>query len=348
MKQSVKTILIILFGASLLPPMFMLLQDLISDGEPPQFREFLVNIAYSVGPTVSLTAGCTLSISLLNKQMSWKERPGLRLITELAVILSLATGVALLFTYANPMVREGTPRNSLFFTNIFFNLFITLFVVTVLEALFFFQQWKQSRLESERLQKEHFKAQFQNLKNQVNPHLLFNSLNALTSLIERDTPKAVQYVQDLSKYLRLVLNQSNEEAIELGEEISLLYHYYQLQRERFREAFVIEMDVPESLHKELIPPLVLQMLVENAVKHNVISRSHPLVISVRWKEGFIEVSNKKRPKPSDEASTGVGLENIANRYELLGSQDMEVFDEEDSFRVRVPLLKVNEHAHTHY
>lgn len=348
MKKSVKTILVILFAASITPPLFMLLRDLISGGTVPELRDFFINIAYSVGPTVSLTAGCTLAISVLSKKLPWNEKALARLVTELLVIIVLALGVAFLFTYANSMANGNANFKRLFSTNIFFNLFITLLVVAFLEASFFFRQWKQSLLESERLQKEHFKAQFQNLKNQVNPHLLFNSLNALTGLIEKDAAKAVEYVQDLSKYLRLVLNQSNEEAIELRAELALLHHYYQLQRARFRDAFVLQVEIPDDVQGELIPPLVLQMLVENAVKHNVMSRSQPLVVQVRWSEGFLNVANKKVPKPSDERSTGVGLDNIASRYSLLGGRVIDIFDGPTEFRVQVPLLTIEDHARTHH
>lgn len=348
MLRSVKAILIILFGASLVPPVFMLLNDVITGRGMPVMQDFFINMAYSIGPTVSLTAGCTLVITLLNKHLPWKKSAPLRLISELVIIVSLAIAVAFLFSYANPMVGDDVDPKELLNTNVFFNLIITLFIVTIVEASFFFGQWKQSRLESEELQKEHFKAQFQNLKNQINPHLLFNSLNALTSLIETDSEKAVQYVQNLSKYLRMVLNQSEEEAIELKTELSLLNNYYQLQRERFRDSFVLNINIPQSAEASLVPPLVLQMLVENAVKHNEISRQSPLVVTIEWKDGSIEVSNKKALKSIEGASTGVGLGNIASRYFLLAKKEIEVMDESESFRVRVPLLSMEADANTDY
>jgi len=348
MLRSVKTLLIILFGASLVPPVFMLLNDVITGRGMPVMQDFFINMAYSVGPTISLTAGCTLVISLLNKHLPWKKSAPLRLISELLIIVSLAIAVAFLFSYANPLVDDDIDPKKLLNTNVFFNLIITLFIVTIVEASFFFGQWKQSRLESEELQKEHFKAQFQNLKNQINPHLLFNSLNALTSLIEKDSEKAVQYVQNLSRYLRMVLSQSGEEAIELRTELSLLNHYYQLQRERFRDAFVLNVDIPSTAEGLLVPPLVLQILVENAVKHNEISRNSPLVVTIKWQQGSLEVSNRKALKSIEGASTGVGLGNIASRYFLLAKKEIEVQEDSELFKVRVPLLSIEGDANIDY
>ena len=328
----------------MIPPLVFALFNLTTQDETFG-GGFLTNILYSIGPTISLTTGCTLLINFLQKRLPWGKTPLRRLAIELMAIIAMSVLVAFIFTCANPFVSENTSVKGLLVTNLVFNVGITLFIVTIVEAAFFFNQWKQTRIEREQLEKEHYKAQFQNLKNQINPHLLFNSLNALTGLIESNTEKAVSYVQDLSRYLRMVLSHTSSEAISVEEELSLLRHYYNLQNARFGNSFRLTIQIPEEVRRMLIPPLSLQMLVENAVKHNVISRSSPLEVKVSYKPtDLIEVSNRKVKKQTYEDSTGVGLENIKERYQLLGEHHIRVEDSDEYFKVSIPLLNLEDNA----
>lgn len=253
-------------------------------------------------------------------------------------VAAIAVAVAYLFTYVNPVLRGSSEEylRRMLGTNILFNVGITLFIVSIVEGTFFLSQWKESVLERERLQKEHFKSQFQNLKNQVNPHFLFNSLNALTGLIETDQNQAVDYVQDLSKYLRQVLDQTNDEVIPIEKELSLLYNYYRLQQGRFLDKLVLEIDLAKQ--DVFVAPLALQMLVENAIKHNVVGGNDPLQIRI-WDDGdYLIVQNNKKTRPTKQDSTGVGLENIKRRYQYLTSMHVKVEDEEGLFTVYLPKI----------
>lgn len=195
----------------------------------------------------------------------------------------------------------------------------------------------QLKLASER-EKENIQYQFDLLRSQVNPHFLFNSFNTLIALIDQDQPSAVHYVQRLSDLFRNMLEYREETLITLKEELSLLDHYVYLQQQRFRENLNIDIDISPSCLDTLVPPLTLQMLVENAIKHNVISRKNPLKIQVSDVHQHIIVSNPFQPKRQSPPSTGLGLENIRKRYELLTSEPVSAVQRNGKFIVTLPLL----------
>ena len=195
----------------------------------------------------------------------------------------------------------------------------------------------QVKLASER-EKENIQYQFDLLRSQVNPHFLFNSFNTLIALIDQDQPAAVHYVQRLSDLFRNMLEYREETLIPLGEELSLLDHYVYLQKQRFRENLQIEIDISPTCMDTLVPPLTLQMLVENAIKHNVISRKNPLKIQVSDVHQHLIVSNPFQPKRQAPPSTGLGLDNIRKRYGLLTSEPVSAVQSSGKFIVTLPLL----------
>lgn len=196
---------------------------------------------------------------------------------------------------------------------------------------------KRLRRDSNR-EKENIRYQFDLLRNQVNPHFLFNSFNTLISLIEQDQPGAVHYVEKLSDLFRNMLAYREETLITIKEELSLLETYVYLQQQRYKANLSIEIHIGESFMETFIPPLTLQMLVENAIKHNVISTKKPLRIQVFDQGSHIHVSNPFQPKRQSPPSTGLGLENIRKRYSLLSSQSVETIQNGETFVVRIPLL----------
>lgn len=209
---------------------------------------------------------------------------------------------------------------------------ISLLITTIIRT-----REKRLRRDSNR-EKENIRYQFDLLRNQVNPHFLFNSFNTLISLIEQDQPGAVHYVEKLSDLFRNMLAYREETLITLKEELLLLENYVYLQQQRYRANLSIEINIGESFMETFIPPLTLQMLVENAIKHNVISTKKPLRIQVFDQGSHIHVSNPFQPKRQAPPSTGLGLENIQKRYSLLSSQRVETIQNEETFVVRIPLL----------
>jgi len=216
---------------------------------------------------------------------------------------------------------------------------ILLLIVTVCyECAFFFGNWEHSLYESERLKKESVISQFELLKNQISPHFLFNSLNALITLVPEDAQLSVLFIQKLSNVYRHVLTYNEKNIIELEAELEFLKDYLFLFQMRFGENLVIEYQLPESFENMMIVPFALQMLVENAVKHNTISQRKPLIISLISDGEKIIIKNNLQKKTSGVESTNTGLNNITSRYKLLTSRPVDVTITKTEFSVSLPLL----------
>jgi LytS/YehU family sensor histidine kinase len=224
--------------------------------------------------------------------------------------------------------------------NITISIFITLFITTIHTAYYFFISWKENMLKAEKLEKDNLEAQYETLKNQVNPHFLFNSLNGLLSLVE-DKPIAVQYIRSLSEFLRYMLQTKEKEVVLLKDELNLVKQYLFIQENRFAGKLEVTFNVPEQFQQMAIAPLTLQMLVENCIKHNIISNEKPLLIKIYVNENNYLVIENNLQKKEVENSTKVGLENIINRYKYLTEKKIEIIEETNIFKAAIPLLKVS-------
>ncbi|GCC53011.1 hypothetical protein SanaruYs_32520 [Chryseotalea sanaruensis] len=201
----------------------------------------------------------------------------------------------------------------------------------------FLLQWRKSAVDAERYQKESMTATYESLKSQVNPHFLFNSLNALTNLVYEDQDKAAKFIKQLSEVYRYVLDTRDKELVPIADELRFLESYTYLQRIRFGDKLKIEntLDATQSL----VAPLALQMLVENAVKHNEISQDKPLTIRLYRDGNFLIVENTlQRKLNSGEASSGMGLDNITKRYQFLDSRQVQVVEDDQHFVVKIPII----------
>ncbi|HEX5001046.1 MAG TPA: histidine kinase, partial [Bacteroidia bacterium] len=240
-----------------------------------------------------------------------------------------ADEVSYSFVIALPFWRES-----------WFLIFITV-VITIL--LIFYLRFRDNRTRSlESLNRERIQAQFEVLKNQVNPHFLFNSFNTLITIIEDDPAKAINYVNKLSDFFRRILTHKEKDVIPLPQELGLLNDYLFLQKQRHGDAFIMEMRLPDkkTLEKYSLPPLSLQMLVENAFKHNAVKLSSPLRIEIFMNDdGNIVIRNNKISRMKSEPSTSTGLTNLKNRYKLLCGQEPVIHDNFDSFTVILPAIK---------
>ena len=198
---------------------------------------------------------------------------------------------------------------------------------------------QQLLLDAEQLEKENLQAQLLVLKNQVNPHFLFNNFSILTSLIESNPEKSVIFVNRLSKSYRYILAQPNAEKIKLRAELDFIETYIFLLKSRFEEKFLVEINIAESYYDlYLIAPLTLQLLIENAVKHNWMSEEDPLTITITAEKEHLTVTNPIQLRPVTENSTGLGLQNITNRYKLLSDKSVEIDKTDKYFTVKIPLL----------
>ncbi|MCF0060468.1 histidine kinase [Dyadobacter chenwenxiniae] len=201
------------------------------------------------------------------------------------------------------------------------------------------QQLKSIQLQTERLEKEAAMSQFEALKNQLSPHFLFNSLSILTSLVHEDADLSEQFVKRLSKAYRYILEQRDMALVSLAVELDFIASYTFLLQMRFEDKFQVVIDVPVDLSAHYcIAPLSLQMLVENAVKHNRMSIQEPLKVRIYLENEYLIVENPIQPRDQPEDSTGVGLHNITNRYSLLTDHKVWYGEQNGSFVVRIPLL----------
>ncbi|RYD77808.1 MAG: hypothetical protein EOP53_12345 [Sphingobacteriales bacterium] len=229
------------------------------------------------------------------------------------------------------------------------NILSSAIAVSIYESHYYLREWKMLFIESENLKKENSNSQFQFLREQIKPHFLFNSLNTLSALIILDPIKAELYVEEMSTVYRYLLNKNEKDLITLKEELLFLDSYLLLLRVRFEKSLHVNIDTNERLHEYLLPPFVLQLLIENAVKHNVISSEHPLTIRIYTnEEGNLEVDNNVQLKHRPDTSEKKGLTNIRSRYALLNMEEgFKVICDNDLFKVTIPLFKVNRFTLTH-
>jgi sensor histidine kinase YesM len=266
------------------------------------------------------------------------RRIAIQLFTSLIASAVLSLGISWLFDWSEYWGR------SLFWQDYLYNLIVILiFVVTIsgiYEAIFYFARWRFSVRETEELKKANLQSQFESLKNQVSPHFLFNSLNTLSSLIEENPETAIRFVNQLSKVYRYLLQSNEKELTTIKEELEFLDAYIFLLKTRFGDGLKMTKELPDEFLSTLIPPLTLQILIENAVKHNIVSASNPLHIEVKsCKEEQICVVNNKQKKTINVASNGLGLANIAAKYKLLNKPAIRIDDGATEFIVSLPIIK---------
>ncbi|HZY78128.1 MAG TPA: histidine kinase [Cyclobacteriaceae bacterium] len=274
--------------------------------------------------------------NLVSRRLSWMEEPVKRFLVGMVVMIAytLTALFAIVFFYEFALgMRFYGDVTQLIWTTLSITFVISLFM----HGRSFLGHWKTAELNAVELQKESMKAQYDSLKSQVNPHFLFNSLNALTNLIYEDQDKAARFVKQLSEVYRYVLDTQGKEVVSLDEEVKFLKSYLFLQQIRFGDKLKVELQI-DSMNVQ-VAPLVLQMLVENAIKHNIISTDQPLMIKISGEKDSIIVENniqKKNVLPED--SKGIGLENIRRRYSFLGKTPVEVIDTGELFTVKLPVL----------
>lgn len=273
--------------------------------------------------------------SYLSLKFSWVKMPLTRLWTGLVSTVIFTTlaaiGLLKLWEYSRNI------RFNDYTDFIVISLLITFFISLIMHGREFLLQWRKSAVDAERYQKESMTATYESLKSQVNPHFLFNSLNALTNLVYEDQDKAAKFIKQLSEVYRYVLDTRDKELVPIGEELRFLESYTYLQHIRFGDKLRIDNTLTTA--QSMVAPLALQMLVENAVKHNEISQDKPLTIRLYSDANFLIVENTlQRKLNSGEASSGMGLDNIVKRYQFLSNQNVLISEDADNFTVKIPII----------
>jgi sensor histidine kinase YesM len=269
--------------------------------------------------------------------------------TEVKKKLLLCAAVALFlpiimhYTYSFwffPLVNgfDCTLNSKESYTYLIVSVVTTLLVNSVYMSIDFFNHWRKTLVEKEEFKRTSLSAEFEALKNQVNPHFLFNSLNTLSSLIDENPVQANEFVQKLSSVYRYVLTHRDKETVLLQDEVDFIKSYIFLNKIRFGENLNIHINLNEACLQLNIPTLTLQMLVENAIKHNVISASKPLTVYINCDNEYIEVTNNLQAKLMTVESSGIGLSNIIERYKYLTTKQVFINKTETNFSVKVPLV----------
>ena len=219
-----------------------------------------------------------------------------------------------------------------------FGLWITLTIVSFFYVVYFYNQYQKNKIKEQKVIAGAASAKFDALKNQLDPHFLFNSLNVLTSLIEENPDNAQRFTTSLSKVYRYVLEQKNKELVTVDEELDFARTYMSLLKMRFEDSIIFEIPDKASNPESKVVPLSLQLLLENAVKHNMVTTSKPLHIKIYEDGNHLVVMNNLQPKQIVKKSSGVGLENIKQRYKLLSERKVYINQREKDFAVAIPML----------
>ncbi len=305
---------------------------------------FLISAMYSYG----VGFGNGILNDYLNTKWDWISQTNKRVAAGVICTVLYIIPVVMGINYFVFVVFQDV-ESALFFQSrmMWINAFYILFslaVATFFHARGFMINWKASVGKESTKQEIVAKtetAKFESLKSQIDPHFLFNSLNVLTSLIGENPKQAERFTTKLSKVYRYVLEQRNKELIPLSEELQFARTYMELLQMRFEEG--IEFEIPdETSNEELkIVPLSLQLLLENAVKHNVVSSNKPLVLRIFEEGGVLIIENNVNPKEAIGKSTKVGLKNITDRYRLLTKRNVSITNDKRTFKVSLPLLTKN-------
>lgn len=226
------------------------------------------------------------------------------------------------------------------FDAILFSRYLFMVVISFLTGILIRMMEKKNsiEIENERLRSENLQIQYNALTNQMNPHFFFNSLNSLQYLlIEGEQQKSVIYISELSTVFRYILQASKKELVTIAEELDFLRSYQYLLYVRFEDKIRFDVDIPEIEKQHLIPVLALQPLIENAINHNGCSMQNPLVITIRIQSDMLEIANNRIPKLRKSPSSGIGLENLNKRFQLLLEKEVIIKQNDNEFRILLPL-----------
>ena len=285
------------------------------------------------------TEGSLFFDRLLNKKIPWFYFPKKRLLVQLALILLWALlTIGLPFTvwyFINGQSLAYPPASVIIFIGSVVFMFGFIGIAMIIS---FFKQWKSSMLKAEYYKQEKLKADYKVLQNQVNPHFLFNSLNVLISEIRHNPKTAETFTRKLSKVYRYVLQSKNHDLILLEKEVEFIRSFIYLHQVRVGDALKVSINVDSEAMQMRVPPLILQILVENTIKHNIINEEEPLSLTIETiSNSILIVRNSLNLKQSFQ-STKTGLSNIKNRYKLLNKKGFKIEKKETEFIVTVPLI----------
>lgn len=312
------------------------IRPLLFPGQPWYFYVILFFATFIV---ITLLWECMLILSsFLENRIQTASRPVTRIVVQvlLTFVCTCILGYSFFgfaeyyYNVKNPPALEALMPVLFFMSAVIFNL--------IYFGAYYFSEWKSNFIRVERLQREQTEVRYEALRNQLNPHFLFNALTSLNSLIFENQQLASDFLQQLSKVYRYTLQHKNKETVSLKTELDFVQNYIALFKIRFEEAIIFNLEVSESDKEKGIPPVTLQMLIENAVKHNIISTTEPLTITIKSKDDYLIIENNINRKKQVESSNKQGLENLIALYKYLSDNPVIINESEKLFEVRIPLV----------
>ena len=319
-----------------------LFELLINFNEPIVYQKELRDLAIHFMFAFSLTLVNGYFFDKIGDYFTWEREPQKRLWFGAigSIIITMATLAVLRFTlvvliYGKSWAHFINTENISYYV---IGFIITLFFSVFFHAFYFYKELQKQKITEQKIIADTASAKFTALKNQLDPHFLFNSLNVLTSLIEENPEMAQKFTTSLSKVYRYVLEQKNKELVTVDEELKFAKTYMTLVKLRFEDSIIFEMPESASNPEAKVVPLSLQILLENTVKHNVVTPQRPLHIKIYEDNGFLVVENNLQPKEVIKQSVGVGLGNIKQRYGLLTKREFAIYKTEKAFIAKLPIL----------
>ncbi len=277
----------------------------------------------------------------LGDYFSWFDEPKKRLFFGVVTIVVYSSIAYILVQFAMNYIFFGeTPDNAYkwILNQLKFTVPISLFIAFTFNSIGFFQAWKNAEINAQKLETEMLRYKYESLQNQINPHFLFNSFNVLSELVTEDQVLAVKFIDKLSSLYRYVLESKEKDLVPLYEELEFIQSFIFLLQIRFENKVEFKINIEDD-NKFFIVPMALQLLVENAVKHNVATSKKVLKVDIEKQGDFIVVKNNLQEKSSVEHSTRKGLENLKQQYKFFTEKEILVTKTKEKFEVEIPLLE---------
>lgn len=315
-------------------------------------ENFMLTVAVCFMYSFILGAGNGLINDYLNKRFPWSEATTKRAVISIVSILIANTVMVYFCNYMNFVVFQKGATTEEFFSGKYgfmnwFTINIALLISAFLHAKGFMEELKKTskkEVVEQKLIAKSANAQFESLKNQLDPHFLFNSLNVLSSLIDENPKQAQKFTASMSKIYRYVLEQKDKELVTVEDELEFARTYCDLLKTRFEDSVDFDFDVKKEDYRRFVVPLSLQLLLENCIKHNFATSSKPLVIKIFSENDTLCIENNLQVREQIKESSGIGLSNIVQRYSLLTKKNVFIEKSEDYFKVKLPVLSSRPNA----
>ncbi len=273
----------------------------------------------------------------MDKYLPFERNIMLRIVTQVVVTFMLVVVLRYFLVPVVMRVFNIAISHDLYIVSYFVNLLVVVILILSIFGYHFLNRWKQAQIQQVELEREKALIQYDNLKNQLNPHFLFNSLSSLNSLIFENPQLASEFLQQLSKVYRYLLSHKDKSLVLLDKEVDFVTHYVNLLKTRFDDGVKINFDIPEGTKEMKIVPVTIQILLENALKHNIAMKDAPLQIDIVAGDGYLTVRNNLQVRAT-EISNKLGLGNLKNLYRYISSKPVIIEQAGGYFTVKVPLV----------